>query len=172
MLIKIGPSKEPSDIVDLMLECHDRIRSFVSLACRLAGANELSPDGIRDAAARISRYFSEALPLHVADEERSVVPRLAGKSPELDAALQEMQGEHEEHEANVKSLIETCNTLKVSPERLNDLRETLRDAASTLESAFTSHLKQEEDVILPAIRALLTPNQRAEMLIELRERRR
>jgi iron-sulfur cluster repair protein YtfE (RIC family) len=171
MLINIGPPKEPSDIVDLLLECHQRIRSFIGLAGRLATTEKPSHDEIREAAARVSRYFSEALPLHVTDEEQSVVPRLAGKDPELDIVLQKMHSEHVGHEPKLQVLLETCNTLKASPEMLDHLRETLRDAASSLDAEFAGHLKQEEDVILPAIRTLLTPNQQAEMLTELRERR-
>jgi iron-sulfur cluster repair protein YtfE (RIC family) len=170
-MINIGPLKEPSDIVDLMLECHERIRSFAGLACRLARADGASHDEIRDAAGRVSRYFSEALPLHVADEEQSVIPRLAGKSPQLDAALQEMHGDHLDHEAKLQSLLETCNTLKASPEMLDDLRETLLDTASRLETAFATHLMQEEELIFPAIRSLVTQEQQAMMLTELRARR-
>jgi len=172
MLIKIGPLKEPEDIVDMMLECHDRIRSFAALACRLANASEPSQDEIRDAAARVSRYFTEALPLHVADEEQSIVPRLTGKNPDLDAILQKMHGEHSDHEAKLATLVETCNRLKASPEMLADVRPTLLETATTLQIEFEAHLKQEEDVIFPAIRSLLTPEQRTTMLSELRSRRR
>src|ERR1051326_5002660 len=91
MLVKIGPLDEPSDIVDLLKECHERIRTFINLAGRLAKAEEISDTDVRDGAGRVARYFSEALPLHVADEEQSILPRLQGKSAELDAALSEMQ---------------------------------------------------------------------------------
>src|SRR4051812_25565021 len=96
MLIQIGSPKEPPDIVDILLECHERIRSFTGLARRLASTHGLSEEEVRDAAARVTRYFSEALPLHVADEEQSILPRLSGRSPELDAALNGMQREHHE----------------------------------------------------------------------------
>jgi len=172
MLIKIGPLKEPEGIVDMMLECHDRIRSFAALATRLANASEPSQDEIRDAAARVSRYFTEALPLHVADEEQSIVPRLTGKNPEVDSVLQKMHGEHLDHEAKLAALVETCNRLKASPEMLDDVRPTLQETATMLQAEFEAHLKQEEDVVFPAIRSLLTPEQRTTMLSELRSRRR
>jgi iron-sulfur cluster repair protein YtfE (RIC family) len=172
MLIKIGDLKEPSGIVDLLLECHERIRSFVDLACHLGEATAPSKDEIRDAAARVSRYFSEALPFHVADEEQSIVPRLTGKSPELDTALRQMHMEHQEHEENVRTLIETCDTLKTSPDMFDQLRKPLLAAASSLQTEFAAHLKQEEDLIFPAIRSLLTPDEQAMMVKELRQRRR
>lgn len=116
MYVQIGSTKEPSDVVDLLLECHDRIRTFIGLACQLGKAQEPSLDEIRDAASRVSRYFSEALPLHVADEEESILPRLKGRSPELDLALEKMHDEHMEHHGRLQLLLDTCNMLKRSPE--------------------------------------------------------
>jgi hemerythrin-like domain-containing protein len=171
MLIKIGPSNEPSDVVDLLMACHDRIRLFVDLARRLADAHDASADEIRDAAMRVIRYFSEASPLHVADEEESVMPRLAGREPALDAALQAMHQEHQKHEPQLKSLLNTCQTLHASPQRLEELRETLRATAMALEQDFIIHLQQEEKVVMPAIRSLLTSEDRDAMLAELRARR-
>ena len=46
MFIKIGSSKEASDVVDLMMECHEGIRLFVRLAGEIAKAR-----GINDQAA-------------------------------------------------------------------------------------------------------------------------
>ena len=50
--------KDPSDVVDLLLECHERIRYFIALAVRLAKAENSSLDEIREAAARVIRYFA------------------------------------------------------------------------------------------------------------------
>lgn len=44
MLIKIGASDESSDIVDLLLACHQRIRFFIDLAIRLAETTDASND--------------------------------------------------------------------------------------------------------------------------------
>ena len=171
MLIQIGSSKEPSDIVDLLMECHQRIRSFIGLASRLADVEGNSPEEVRDAAKRVTRYFSGALPLHVADEEESILPRLLRKDTELDATLERMHREHVEHEPHLATLIEVCRMLEDSPQRLDQVRQRLRSTASWLETEFDRHLGQEEKVILPAIRGLLTKEERAEILNELRNRR-
>jgi iron-sulfur cluster repair protein YtfE (RIC family) len=171
MLIQIGPPKEPSDVVDLLLECHERIRSFAGLACRLGDTREASHDEIRDAAARVTRYFSEALPLHVADEEQSILPRLSGRSVELDETLQSMHAEHREHDAQLQTLLTTCRALQASPEKLDELRPALSSTATTLEKEFTTHLEQEERIILPAIRSVLAPDERDAILREVRARR-
>jgi iron-sulfur cluster repair protein YtfE (RIC family) len=171
MLIQIGSSKEPSDIVDLLLECHQRIRHFLSLAYRLAQTHGALHDEISDASARITRYFSEALPLHVADEEQSILPRLSGRTPGLDAALQDMHQEHFEHEPLVGALLEMCRTLHASPEKLDEFRHSLLTTVSRLEKAISAHLEKEEQIVLPAIRTLLPPEEQATMLTELRARR-
>jgi iron-sulfur cluster repair protein YtfE (RIC family) len=171
VLIKIGDTKESSDIVDLLLECHERILAFSGLACRLATADAPSEDEVRDAAARIVRYFSQSLPLHVADEEESVVPRLSGRNQDIDSALRTMHEEHAQHEPYLKSLLETCRQLEASPQRLPEFREALRSTTSVLQDKFVAHLQLEEKVILPAIRTLLTATDRDAMVRELRARR-
>jgi iron-sulfur cluster repair protein YtfE (RIC family) len=171
MLVNIGPLNEPSDIVDLLTECHERIRKFIGLAVQLAKTEGLADTDVRDAAARVTRYFSEALPLHVADEEESILPRLRGKTAELDASLSEMHEEHRGHEPQVENLLNVCRTLRESPARLNELRPKLLACTTRLEQEFSSHLNKEENVILPAIRQLSTAEDREAMLRELRGRR-
>jgi len=171
MLIKIGNTKEASDIVDLLLECHERILAFAGLACRLAGTEGLSNDEIKDAAGRIVRYFAQSLPLHVADEEESIVPRLSNRNPDLDVALRTMHEEHGDHARDVESLVQICRRLESAPEELPALREGLLKTATSLQDKFVAHLNQEEKIILPAIRTLLSPADRDAMLKELRARR-
>ena len=110
MFVRIGDTREVSDVVDLLLECHTRIRLFTALAARLGGARGVSHGEIQDTAFRVRRYFSEALPLHVADEEDSIFPRLAGEDQnlELQAALNRMKQEHTAHEPLICSLVATC----------------------------------------------------------------
>lgn len=176
MLIKIdsgknGPDQAPSDVVDLLLDCHERIRLFIELACRLSQIDTVSNDEVCDAAERIVRYFSESLPLHVADEEETVVARLTGRDPELDAAIDGMQQEHVDHRSDLDSLLGNCRILTRSPERLPELRKSLSNAALSLRHQFVRHLEQEEKNIFPAIRTLLTADERKVMMNELRDRR-
>src|SRR5262245_38800512 len=98
MQIQIGYAEESTDLVGLLRACHRRVRFFIDLALRLAGTEDASPNEIQDAATRIVRYFEESLPLHIADEEQSIIPRLSGREPALDTTLQTMHREHTEHE--------------------------------------------------------------------------
>jgi hypothetical protein len=75
MLINIGDrSRAAPTLLTRFTDCHARVRKFCALARRLGeGA---SGEEARDAAAQLDRYFRIALPLHVADEEQSLAPRL------------------------------------------------------------------------------------------------
>jgi len=171
VLINIGPSKEPSDIVDMLLECHERIHLFVGLARQLAESKHAPKEQVQDAAARIRRYFSEALPMHVADEEKSIQPRLCGRRPEPDNALEAMLQEHRSHESLVEELVQACGVLEAFPDLLSEKREGLGRVVAGLERDFGAHLQEEEAVVLPAIRSLLTDEERQAMLEEFRARR-
>ena len=171
MLIKIGSSNESSDIVDLLVACHDRIRFFIDLAGRLAENTDASSEEVREAAARVVRYFSESLPLHIADEEESILPRLVGREPMLDRTLETMCDEHDAHEPQVERLLAICRGLQNAPEELPQVREELRRIASRLADDFKTHLAQEEAVIVPAINRLLGDDDRQAMVAELRARR-
>jgi iron-sulfur cluster repair protein YtfE (RIC family) len=171
MLIRVGGRPAPVDAVDLALECHERIRSFLALARRIAEARDAGADAIAEAAGRVRRYFVEALPLHARDEEDSFLPRLRGRDPAVDAALDAMAREHEEHEPPLAALVAACETLSRDPGRLPELAPALGAAVRELDAHFTKHLAAEEAVILPAMRRVLDPAQDAEIVREIRARR-
>ena len=78
MLLTIGRRRQAVDLPDLLLDCHERIRHFSTLAVRLA-REDASDDERRGVAAGVARYFEQALPLHVRDEDESILPRLRGR---------------------------------------------------------------------------------------------
>jgi iron-sulfur cluster repair protein YtfE (RIC family) len=171
MLIRLGGKAAPVDAVDLALECHERIRSFLALARRIPEARDATPETIAEAAARVRRYFVEALPLHARDEEDSFLPRLLGRDPEVDRALETMAREHEEHEAPLSALVAACEALSRDPGRLAEVAPSLAAAARELDAHFAKHLAAEEAVILPAMRRLLDAGADAEIVREIRARR-
>jgi iron-sulfur cluster repair protein YtfE (RIC family) len=171
-VIAIGsrPRSGPSGLVELLLDCHARIRTFVDLAERIAVTPALPKTDIREAAHAVRRYFTEALPLHVADEERTVLPRLVGLDPSLDAALELMRREHRAHGPHVSALIAICLELEAEPGRHAALRAPLMSTTTLLRCDFDSHLETEETLIFPAITQWLVDQQET-MLTELRGRR-
>ncbi len=170
-LIGLGKPPAPGDAVELLLECHGRIRSFLALARRLAEAREETPEALADAALRVHRYFTQALPLHARDEEDSIVPRLRGREPALDDALDAMVREHAEHQAPLGVLVGACAEVAGDPGRLAHLAGSLAGATGELERHFVVHLGREEEVVFPAVRRLLDGAADAAIVRELRLRR-
>jgi len=173
-VIRLGsphqPPAQPGDLVDALLDCHARIRDFVALALRLASASGLAEAEARQAAADVRRYFEVALPLHAADEEASILPRLRGLDPAVDAELDHMR-EHAEHDGAVGRLVAACRAIQERPGELCRAAPALAGAASELDQHFATHLAREERVIFPAIRARLGRDAQEAIRAEMRARR-
>ena len=171
MLTRLGAPAPAEDAVGLLLECHGRIRTFVAVARRIAAADPCERAGLADAAARVARYLREALPLHALDEEQSVLPRLQGRAAAVDEALAEMAREHRDHERPLAAVVAACDELAAHPDRLDVVAPALARAAAELDAHFVRHLKSEESVIFPAMRLLLSREDDAAIVRELRARR-
>lgn len=171
MLTKIGKPPAAADTVDLLVECHERIRTFLALARRIAETGAAERDEVPQAAGRVSRYFGQALPLHARDEEESILPRLRGRDPALDAELERMAREHGEHVAPVRALVGACDALAREPGRHAELAPAIAAAAEELEQHFAAHLRREEEIVFPAVRRFLDPGEDAKVVKEIRARR-
>lgn len=171
MLTHIGALAIAEDAVELLLECHGRIRTFTELATRLATAEGATEEEIAGAAASVRRYFAEALPLHMQDEEESLLPRLAGRDRQVDAALVTMHRDHAGQSAALARMVELCGELASAPGRHGELAPALAGAAASVREHFERHLALEEEIVFPAVRAVLGDGVRTEIVRELRARR-
>ncbi len=172
MLVQLGSHPPPSDVVDLLMECHGRIRRFCGLALRLSGDAPMSSEEVQQAAHYTGLYFSEALALHASDENMVLLPRLKGVSDDIDAALTLMSQDHLEQVPMVEGLVFLCRRLEQEPGLRADLRGDLFPVATDLGDHFERHLSLEEDTIFPAARVFLSTEQLVEMMGEVRARRR
>ncbi len=170
MPVSIGQKPPGTDAASLLEDCHARIRRFAELAQKLAAARDAPPAEVAEAAAGVRRYFAQALPLHVRDEEESIEPRLRGRDAELDAALLTMHAEHLQHGPPLGDLLTLCSELADHPERLAALAPALAGTSAQLGKLFDEHLAREEAVMLPALRQLPSAEQDA-IAREMRERR-
>ncbi|MDQ3266589.1 MAG: hemerythrin domain-containing protein [Myxococcota bacterium] len=177
MLVTLGTrpqarTLDQSDPNTLLLDCHERIRRFSSLGVRLATVQAPPPE-IAEVASRVHRYFTVALPLHVADEDLSVRPRLLAAHPsrELVDALGTMTSEHLEIEDLLAELTSVWSTLIEDPTRLASFGAQLTRASTHLEELLRRHLTLEEEVVLPSLSRLLPPEVQAELVREMRARR-
>jgi len=181
MKLQIGRQVPGEGSVEASLaDCHKRIRHFCDVACRLAAAAGdpaqragVTQDEVAQVARGVARYFGEALPLHEADEEQSLRPRLGARDAEVDAALELMHLQHERLHDPTRRLIALASTLSEQPELLEDpaTAAALEDAAGELSAGFAEHLDLEERVILPAIGSLLDDQERSAVREEMRSRR-
>ena len=159
------------DAIALLLECHQRIRAFTHLAWR--AATEAVTDSERSAAcAQCLRYFAHALPLHVADEDVSVMPRLmhVAHTPAATlAALAQMHAQHREHEAGMLAFTAALASVQHAPADAS-ARATLAACAEAMRAAFDEHLANEETHIFPVL-AQLPATELAAITDEIRQRR-
>jgi iron-sulfur cluster repair protein YtfE (RIC family) len=171
-IVRIGEKESrggEGDVVDSLLACHERIRSFLAMAARVGEASAPAEQVI-EACGRIGRYFREAMPLHVADEEESILPRLRGRAAAVDRALDTMQEQHGAHEAGLRELIGAADAVQQGP-IAEAARARIAAAAAVLETGLTPHLELEEAIILPAVRQLLSARELADIALEIRGRR-
>lgn len=168
-----GASEERGDdVAGLLIACHGRIRGFLDVAARLAAARGEPDASIADAAARLGRYFGEALPLHALDEDVSIAPRLIDADPgdELRDALGLMGREHVETEEVLAELSPLWAAVSRDPPELDAHRAALGAGAERLREIFRDHLDREERLVFPAVSRLPAEIQ-ALIAAEMRARR-
>jgi iron-sulfur cluster repair protein YtfE (RIC family) len=170
---KTGEATE--DAVSMLLGCHERIRHFAGMAIRLASAHGLPDSEIASTAEKLHRYFTIALPLHEADENESLHPRLRAAAPEGELAgpaADAMVEQHRSIDEIVERLVPLCELLRSNPAMHGALTSELQQLSTGLQQMFNSHLKLEEETIFPAMQKYLTEAQMLVIRQEMQERRR
>ena len=171
MLHAIGRRSSSGKLIDLFLECHQRIRTFARIAEEVGRRRDLTTAEVIDSCQRCERYFTEALPLHVEDEEKSLSPRLRGAGREVEEALVTMHAQHLEHEPLLQVLLASLRDVQGDPS-LGQHRQRLMSAAAHLVGEFEKHLALEERIIFPAVLSHVPGDVQQRILEELRARRR
>lgn len=158
-------------LVDVLTECHDRIRAFVDLAVDIGERPDANGSEVAETAARIERYFSKALPLHVEDEEASILPRLRGRTSRIDAALARMHEQHEVYDAMIRRVCTHASALARTPDD-RSAREGLAAVARPLRLFLLEHLEAEEKIVFPQIRQHFSLAEERLVRREMEDRRR
>jgi len=167
-----SPNQPPEDAIQLLTACHVRIRHFSAAAVKLAHAQAAPADDIRMSAAGVYRYLSVSLPLHEADEEDTVRPRLdAVADDHVRHALIAMHDQHQAIDELVERLLPLLLMVERNPDTIHDAGTEMCSITKALQEIFEAHLKLEEDAIFPAIELLLPDDQRQAMLLEMQKRR-
>lgn len=175
MLLQIltNPRPEKYDAVDELYDCHERIRHYLALARRISTAQHAPDAEVRDAAGSLIRYFSKAYPLHVVDEDLSLIPRLKNTSPppEVLSAIRALHEDHADLEPVVDAFCDAMQLLVDRPDRLTALQSRLAPMVDVLTEELEEHLAVEEDVLLPYARIALTPEMLGTIAREMHHRR-
>jgi iron-sulfur cluster repair protein YtfE (RIC family) len=167
------PNTPPEDVLELLLGCHQRIRHFTAAAAKLAHAQGATHDELRMVAAGVYRYYSVSLPLHEADEEDTVRPRLDALGDErIHHALAAMHDQHLAIDELIERLLPLLLLLERNPAAIDQAGGEMCAITKALEEIFAAHLQLEEQVIFPAIRQNLPEGIRGAMLAEVQARRR
>lgn len=175
MLNQISPAStqaKAEDAVDLLIGCHQRIRHFTGVAARLAHGQAANPDELVQASAGVHRYYTVSLPLHEADEEETLRPRLDAVADErLHHALLAMNDQHQAIDDLLERLLPLLLMVRNNPASVHAVGAEMCSITQALGEMFNAHLQLEEDLIFPAIRTLLPESAREEMLREMQDRR-
>ena len=167
-----APAKAETPVQEL-IACHERIRHFTVVARRIAEACSIALEQVADAAADVYRYFTVALPLHEADENLSIDPRLEAALPdsEIAQASREMVRQHSEIRTVLNMLFPLWDALCREPEKLPAFAPRLLELSAEFDRLWDIHLKLEEETVFPAVERTLDAATQAEIMREMRERR-
>lgn len=154
----------------ILLECHGWIRRFLREAWKLSEADAEDLVAVQTSAAETLKFFLTVMPVHLAEEQETMLPRLQGASEKLDQALAHMVQDHEERDQTLQEVIGYCQILSRHPESLEKVRESFRRCTRLLAVELESHMMAEERDIFPNIENLPAATQ-MEMVEEMRLRR-
>jgi len=146
------PAPTFDDPFGMLVACHVRMRRQLATLARLA---RYLPENGADAEAQtaataILRYFDEAAPNHHADEDRSVLPRVLERRPELANVIAGIGADHRTMERHWRKLRPLLSSIAAGR------NEALPPAlVRTVCEDYVEHLEREEARLFPAAQACL-----------------
>lgn len=143
--------------------CHRRIEEACQALVTAAREHdiELASDALG--------FFDRQGKRHEGDEESSIFPRLdahAAASPAVKAAIGELHAEHRHH-AELHGRLSEIVAGRIEGDQWTALDEVARE----LGRSYATHIAKEESVLFPAVRTVLTDEDRAAISAEMEARR-
>lgn len=158
-----------ADVVEVLLAAHIETRHVLSLAEALAQSNATTATA--ELAAQVADYLEWLLPLHQADEDDSLAPRLKGKHPVVDEALVSMARQHLALQGPLARLKLLCRQVANDTSRLHALRFEVGSAVSDLQARLKEHEAMEESIVFPALKRTLYADELDSISDEMKARR-
>ena len=162
MPVSIGASENTfANPIGLLSDCHRRIERFLQILLTIATQ---ARGGALDAEHRHAleaglRYFREAAPKHIADEEEDLFPRLrqlrGGRIPPVLTDIDRLEAEHKTAEGwhrQVDQLGE--GWLSENFLQMEDAVH-FKNLLTSLSDLYQAHIRLEEDRVFPAARGEL-----------------
>ncbi|MFO0552835.1 MAG: hemerythrin domain-containing protein [Polyangiaceae bacterium] len=132
-----------------LTSCHLRIRQFLEAARRVASGEGSSLER-REAGAAIVRYFRQAFPRHVLDEDQVIAPILTMTAP---AVVERIHAEHVRDEADVERFVQLFEGV-AADEGDAGLGAEQAALVVSLAARLEDHLAFEEAELFPLVEAL------------------
>lgn len=160
----------------MLSDCHRRIEMFLRSLQRVGEFID-SPLTLeaRGALETALRYFHEAAPKHIQDEEESLFPRLRGSQhPEIEKVLLTLNALEDDHR-RTDALHSEVHQLGLQCLEKGDLSvrdaDRFRHAVNDLCSIYGEHIRVEDNVVFPAAHRALSQSQKAAIASEMSSRR-
>jgi hemerythrin-like domain-containing protein len=176
MAIRIGakPESDFNNPLGLMRDCHRHVEKFLHVLTTVteqAHGGALNPEQ-REALGTALRYFEKAAPLHTADEEVSLFPRLrAANSAGALAALDALESDHREAEP-AHAEVDLLGRKWLAEGALSqDEARRLAGLLRTLQETYRAHIAVEDDEVFPLAGRALAPSALREVGREMAARR-
>jgi hemerythrin-like domain-containing protein len=150
----LHPSPAPSfdDPLGMLLACHVRMRRQLATLERLRTHVPIygADADARTAASAVLRYFDQAAPNHHADEDRSLLPRLVERAPEVESVARRITEDHDALERLWRKLRPLLSGIAAGR------NEALPPAlVHEVCGAYLAHLDREESDVIPIARERL-----------------
>ena len=158
-----------ADVVEVLLGAHIETRHTLTMADSLAQGS--ATPAAQALAAQVADYPEWLLPLHEADEDESLAPRLRGKHPVVDEALINMHRQHLALQGPLARLKLLCRQVAGDMSRLHALRFELSAAVGDLRARLKDHEAMEESIIFPALKRTLYVDELDSISDEMKARR-
>jgi hemerythrin-like domain-containing protein len=164
----------------LLSDCHRRIEKFLEQiirVCETEGGGALQ-NGQREALEVALRYFRQAAPLHAADEEASLFPRLREQAQHGDAIaaqagaiMERLEADHDTADEQ-HAVIDEIGRRWLEQGALAAADATrLKAEARALRDFYTTHIAIEDRILFPLAGQLLAPEAIDKVVREMAARR-
>lgn len=177
MPIQIGTTTHNfSDPTGLLSDCHRRIEMFLTaLEAVAAVIDRPASEKTHRALESALRYFGEAAPKHIADEEVSLFPRLRQiQDAEVQSFFSQLEKLEDEHRwaAALHGEVESLGRQYLLASRLSSTEvEKFRNSVTCLVFMYNRHIKIEDSTVFPLAARLLHHSEKMAIAEEMMRRR-